>query len=68
MKDNIPFQFFAIISIITAGLFAYGLIPEIGPLKKATKSAESAAAVEAANEDTLATLGGPEILFKFYAF
>lgn len=30
----IPFQFFAMISILTALLYAYGIVPDVGPIKK----------------------------------
>lgn len=62
----IPFQFFAIASIITACLYAYGIIPDIGPVKKATELAKTAE-VEASNEDALATLGGPDIQSDIWA-
>lgn len=63
----IPFQFFAIVSIVTAGLYAYGLIPDIGFIKKANQGAKSEAAIEAAKKEALETLGGDEIQSDIYA-
>ena len=63
----IPFQFFAILSIVTAGLYAYGLIPDVGYLKKATKSAKSPEAIEKAKAEEIETLGGPEIPSDIWA-
>lgn len=63
----IPFQFFGILSIITAGLYAYGLIPDFGYLKKATQNTKSPEAIAAAQKEALETLGGDDIVSDIWA-
>lgn len=63
----IPFQFFAIVSIVTAGLWAYGVIPDIGFVKKATQNIKSPEAIAEAQREALDTLGGDEIQSDIYA-
>jgi Na+/H+ antiporter NhaC len=36
---SIPFNFYALIAVVLVGLFALGVIPEFGPMKKAEKRA-----------------------------
>ncbi len=63
----IPFQFFAIVSVLTAGLYAYGLIPDLGILKRKSSDESSAEAIAQAQKEALETLGGDEVVSDIYA-
>ena len=58
----IPFQFFAILSLIMAFLYVYGIIPDIGPIKKLAKEARERPDITEDDPVDLEMLGGPEVV------
>ena len=73
--SSIPFMFYAIISLIFAFLYAYGIIPDVGFIKKLTKrvkagelsvEGEEVSGKEAASLD-INMFGGPEIATDVWA-
>lgn len=59
----IPFQFFAIISVLTSLLYAYGIIPDIGPIRKLSTQTQDAQQ-SSVNLDALEKelLGGDDVV------
>lgn len=58
----IPFQFFAILSVVTAFLYAYGIIPDIGPIKKLSGHNQDFHVSEDSNDIGESFLGGEDVV------
>lgn len=58
----IPFQFFAIISVLTALLYAYEIIPDIGPIKKLSSKAQDLQVSASLRDIDDNALGGEDVI------
>ncbi len=63
----IPFQFFGILSIITSGLYAYGIIPDIGPIKRLSENQITSTTNEGSSDSDIEVLGGPDVVSDIFA-
>lgn len=65
-----PYFFFAFISIIMAGLIAFGIFPDLGRMKKIEYAIKTSATDEVFtdNEEMRDVLGGPEVKADIWAF